>query len=104
MTLYDIILSHIQFSSFLLRLLVQTVLHMEEGVLREYVAADFGAALTVEGVGDVGELTEDVEAVEHEDEVALHGGVRQAGVPYEVIGVECGVVVAPAREHGEVGG
>jgi len=27
---------------------------MEEGVLREYVAADLGAALTVEGVGDVG--------------------------------------------------
>ena len=54
MTLYDIIRSHIQFSSFLLRLLVQMVLHMEEGVLREYVAADFGAALTVEGIGDVG--------------------------------------------------
>ena len=50
----DLLAWHRAGVSFLLRLLVQTVLHMEEGVLREYVAADFGAALTVEGVGDVG--------------------------------------------------
>ncbi len=82
--------------SFLFWVLVEFVLHVKEGILRQHVASCLDTSLPVEFVSDVGELAEDVETVGHEDELAFHGCVWQADVPYEVVGVERRVVIASA--------
>ena len=45
-----------------------------------------------------------VESIEHKDEVAVQDAVLQTGVPHEVVGVEGGVFVSASAEYGEVRG
>ena len=47
---------------------------MQEGVAGHDVGISLGAALAVDGAGDVAELAEDVEAVEQDEEAALEEG------------------------------
>ena len=89
---------------FLLRLLVQPVDNVQQGVARRDVAPRLGAALGVDGAANVGEIAEEVETVEHTDKIAVEETLGEAGVPDKFVGVHCVVGVATAGVHGEVGG
>jgi len=77
---------------------------MEHGVAGQDVSVGLGAALGVDNARDIVELAEEVETVKHPCEAAFEHGVRQAGVPDEVVGVHAAALVAATAEHGEVGG
>ena len=77
---------------------------MEEGVGGQDVVEGLSAALRVDAVADVGELAEHVEAVELQEQVAVHESLCDAGVPDEFVGVHCHVAIASARVHGQVCG
>ena len=51
---------------FLLWLLVQSVDDVQQGVARQNVSVGLGAALGIDDAGNIVELTEDVEAIEHQ--------------------------------------
>ena len=52
-------------ASFLFRLLGESIHHVQQGIAWQDVGVGFGATLGVDDAGDVVELTEDVEAVDH---------------------------------------
>ena len=66
---------------------------MQEDVTGQDVGVGFGAALGIDGTGDVVELVEKVETVEHEEHSAFEEGTGKSGVPHEVGGVELRVGV-----------
>ncbi len=76
---------------------------MEQCIARHDVGVGLGAALSVEGAGDVAELTEEVEAVYNNEEIALEEGSRETGIPDEVAGVQVFVGIAGAGVEAEVG-
>ena len=90
--------------SFLLRLFVQSIHDMQEGVAGCDVVPRLDATLGVDSTADVGEVAEEVEAVEHTDEVAVEETLRKAGVPNKLVGVHGMVGVTSTGVHGEVGG
>ena len=57
---------------FLFRLLVQFVGNVQQTVGGDDVVEGLGAALGVDAAADVGEVAEQVEAVEHDDQIAFH--------------------------------
>ena len=75
------------FTNFTLRLPVQPVDDVAQCIAGHDVGVGLSASLGVEGAGDVAELTEDVEAVDNNEEIALEEGSREAGVPDKVGGV-----------------
>ena len=75
---------------------------MEEAVTGHDVGEGLGAALGVEGAGDVAELSEDIEAVEHDEEIAFEEGTREAGIPDEIIGVQQRVGIACSAVEAEI--
>lgn len=89
---------------FLLRLLVQSVDNVQQSVAGRDIAPRLDAALGVDCSVDVGEVAEEVEAVEHTDEVAVKETLGEAGVPNKLVGVHGVVGVTPSGIHGEVGG
>ena len=90
-------------TNYTLRPLVQPVDDMDQCIAGHDVGVGLGAPLGVEGAGDVAELTEDVEAVDDNEEVALEEGSREAGIPDEVAGVQVLVGIAGAGVEAEVG-
>ena len=101
---YSLILIRTDVFSFLLRLLVQSVYDVQQCVAGCDVAPRLGAALGIDGAADVGEVAEEVEAVEHTDEVVMEETLGEAGVPDEFVGIHCVVGVATAGVHRQVGG
>ena len=91
-------------NALLLRLFVQTIHDVQEGVAGCDVVPRLGAALGVDGTADVGEIAEEVKAVEHTDEVAVEETLGEAGVPNKFVGVHGMVGVTSSGVHGEVGG
>ena len=77
---------------------------MQERITRRDVVPCLSATLCVDGAPDVGEIAEEVEAVEHADEVAVEETLRKAGIPDKLVGVHGMVGVASTGVHGEVGG
>lgn len=77
---------------------------MQQGVARRDVAPRLGASLGVDGAANVGEIAEEVEAVEHTDKIAVEETLGEAGVPDEFVGVHRAVSVATAGVHRQVGG
>ena len=77
---------------------------MEQGVAGHDVGVGLGAALGVDHTGDIIELAENVETVEHQQQAALEEGAHEAGVPHEVVGVHLRVGIASARVERQVGG
>ena len=77
---------------------------MQERIAGRDVIPCLDAALCIDGASDVGEVAEDVEAVEHTDEVAVEETLRKAGIPNKFVGVHGIVGVASTGVHGEVGG
>ena len=67
------------------------------------VGVGLRAALGVEGAGDIAELSEDVEAVEHDEELAFEEGTGEAGVPNKVVGVQLWVGIACSAVEAEIG-
>ena len=76
---------------------------MQEGVAGQGVGVGLGAALRVDGAGDIAELAEEVVAVEHDDEAAFEEGTRETAIPHPFVGVHRRVYVATARVEGHVG-
>ena len=91
------------FTNFTLRLPVQPVDDVAQCIAGHDVGVGLGASLGVESAGDVAELTEDVEAVDDNEEVALEEGSREARIPDEVAGVQVLVGIAGAGVEAEVG-
>ena len=90
-------------TNYTLRPLVQPVDDMDQCIAGHNVGVSLGAALGVEGACDVAELTEDVEAVDDNEEVALEEGSREARIPDEVAGVQVLVGIAGAGVEADVG-
>lgn len=101
---YSLILIRTDVFSFLLRLLVQSVYDVQQCVAGCDVAPRLGAALGVDGAADVGEVAEEVETVEHTDEVAVKETFGQTSIPDKFVCIHCVVCVATAGVHSEVGG
>ena len=76
---------------------------MEQCIARHDVGVGLCAALGIEGAGDVAKLTEDVEAVDDNEEVTLEEGSREAGIPDKVAGVQVLVGIAGAGVEADVG-
>ncbi len=85
-------------------MLVQSVDNVQQSVAGRDIAPRLDAALGVDCSVDVGEVAEEVEAVEHTDKIAVEETLGEAGVPDEFVGVHRAVSVATAGVHGEVGG
>lgn len=66
---------------FLLRLLVQTVYHMEQPVGGDDIVKCFRSALCVDASLHIGEVAKEVEAVEHESHIAVHNFLGKACIP-----------------------
>lgn len=77
---------------------------MEEHIAVQGVGPCFGASLRIDGLGDVAELVEQVEAVEHQEELAVEEGARETGVPAPFRVVHRSVSVASAAVKRQVGG
>ena len=77
---------------------------MEQSVAGQDVGVGLDTPLGIDNAGDIVELAKEVEAVEHPCEAAFEHGVRQAGIPDEVVGVHAAAFVAATAEHGEIGG
>ena len=77
---------------------------MKEGVGGQDVVEGLGAALRVDAVADVRELAEHIEAVELQEQVAVHKSLCDACIPDEFVGVHRRVAIASARVHGQVCG
>ena len=77
---------------------------MQERVARRDVVPRLSAALGVDGAADVGEVAEEVETVEHTDEVAVKEPFRQTSIPDKFVCIHYVVCVATAGVHSEVGG
>ena len=77
---------------------------MQERVARRDVVPRLSAALGVDGAADVGEVAEEVETVEHTDEVAVKETFGQTSIPDKFVCIHCVVCVATAGVHSEVGG
>ena len=77
---------------------------MEQAVGGNDVVERFGAALRVDVTAHVGEIAEQVEAVEHQRQVAVHEAFGQSGVPYQFVGVHRRLAVATAGVERQVGG
>lgn len=76
---------------------------MEEGVGGDDVVEGLGTTLGIDGLGDVGELTEHVETIELKKQIAVHEPLGEASVPDKIVGIHRLVTVASARVHGQVG-
>ena len=76
---------------------------MQQGIARHDVREGLGASLGVEGTGDVVELTENVETVEHHKEFSFEEGTGESGIPDEIVGVQQRVGIACAGVEAEVG-
>ena len=87
---------------FLLRLFVEAIHDVQQGVAGQDVGIGLGAALGIDGTGDVVELTEEVKAVEHDEEFAFEEGPREAGIPYKVTRVQSVVGIACTGVEAEV--
>jgi len=73
---------------FLLRLLIESVHHVQQGIAGQDVGVGLGASLGIDDAGDIVELTKDVEAVEHQQQATFEEGTREASIPYKVGGVK----------------
>lgn len=91
------------FSSPFGRFDVQIVGKAQHGITGDDVAPRLVASLSVQCLGDVGKLPEDVETVEGERHAVFEKFLRQGGVPYDVIRVHAAFAVAPAAVQGQVG-
>ena len=76
---------------------------MEEGVGRDEVIEGLGTSLSIDGLLDIGELTEHIEAIELKEQIAVHEPFGEASVPDKIVGIHCIVAIASARVHGQVG-
>ena len=85
-------------------MLVQSVDNVQQGVAGRDIAPRLDAALGVDCSVDVGEVAEEVEAVEHTDEVAVKETFGQTSIPDKFVCIHCVVCVAMAGVHSEVGG
>lgn len=61
---------------------------MEQCVSRKDIATDFRASLSVDAVADAAQIAKDIEAIEHDNEIAFEERLRQSGIPHEVVGIE----------------
>ena len=77
---------------------------MQQSVAGRDIAPRLDAALGVDCSVDVGEVAEEVEAVEHTDEVAVKETFGYTSVPDIFVCIHCVVGIATAGVHGEVGG
>ena len=77
---------------------------MEEGIAGQSVRVTLCPALGVDGTGNIGELTEDIEAVKGEQQAALHQRTSQTGISYEISAVHLIGSVATTGVGSEVGG
>ena len=89
---------------FLIWLLIQPINYMQEGVAGCDVVPCLGATLGVDGTSNVREIAEEVEAVEHTDEVSVEETLGKSGIPNKLVGVHGMVGVTSTGVHGEVGG
>ena len=85
-------------------MLVQSVDNVQQSVAGRDIAPRLDAALGVDCSVDVGEVAEEVEAVEHTDEVAVKETFGYTSVPDKFVCIHCVVGIATAGVHGEVGG
>ena len=85
-------------------MLVQSVDNVQQSVAGRDIAPRLDAALGVDCSVDVGEVAEEVEAVEHTDEVAVKETFGYTNVPDKFVCIHCVVGIATAGVHGEVGG
>ena len=85
-------------------MLGQSVDNVQQSVAGRDIAPRLDAALGVDCSVDVGEVAEEVEAVEHTDEVAVKETFGYTSVPDKFVCIHCVVGIATAGVHGEVGG
>ena len=91
-------------TSLLPRLFLELIDDVQETISRQDVGVSLCAALCVDGAGDIGKLVKDVEAVEHDNPLALEYGTSQACVPNDIIGIEARVSITRATIKREVSG
>ena len=78
---------------------------MQHGIRGDGIHRAVGPAVGVHRAREVGLLVEDVVPLQHHREfLAFHETVRELRVPYQLVGIERGVAVAPLAEHMEIGG
>ena len=88
----------------LLGMLGKPVHDVQQGISGHHVGVRFGASLRIHGARYVGKLAQDVESVNHHQQLALAERTRKAGVPHQVGRVELRVGIARATVKREVGG
>ena len=88
----------------LTRSLMKTPCNAEKEVARNAVVPRFGATLLVHHVARVGELLQDVVALEFGEEFSVEETARQLGVPHPVGGVHLALLIAATGVHRQVGG
>ena len=89
---------------FLLRHDIESIREREHHVARNAVVPRLGATLLVHHVARVGELLQDVEALEFGEEFAFEETARELGVPDPVGGVHLALLIAATGVHRQVGG
>ena len=61
---------------------------MKQCVPWKNIATNFCATLTIDAVADATQIAKDIEAIEHDNEIAFEERLRQSGIPHEVVGIE----------------
>ena len=82
---------------------VDAVDGMEDAVGGYHVVECFGTSLCVHIALYVGEVAQEVEAVEHDGEFAFQQTFCDAGIPHQFVGVHGLFAVSTAAVHGDVG-
>ena len=67
---------------------VQSIHHASHRIRRDYVGALAAHVATRLGIFHVLQLLKDVETFEHHHQLVVEEGAHQAGIPYEVVGIQ----------------
>ena len=84
--------------------LCKLIYDVQHGIVWYLVCPCLYVPLSIYGVGGVRQLMQYVECFELAGQLAFDERARQRCVPYQVVGVHFGCLIASAREHLYVGG